>query len=384
MTISSSGIDDTKPAEGSATTQSVRDNFTEIKAQFDNAQTDVALKAPIASPTFTGNARVSRGAHIGNYTSSHTNTGSTTTIFGNYSGGVYSGMMIDNTWDGTYNDDAIRFVTHDGGATSHTPLTLTKDGDATFGGNTSIGDAGVQYLGTDNDMLIKHNGANGYIQNDTGALHLYGFETSGLIRLETFNSADAVKTGIVVGGTTPAVSLYYDGVVALSTIAGAGISVSGDASFGGEMYMIDNKPIYFGTGLDSRVYNDGATLFVENLQNSQVVNISSTNSVGARKDGINVGGATPYVRLYYDGVAKAETTAAGMQFQTGTGNVEITADGAGPWFGTSSAHDLRFVTNGSSRMKITSSGTIHMILPTSASGLSAGDLWNNSGVVTIV
>ena len=41
MTISSSGIDDTKPASGDPTTQSVRDNFTEIKTQLDNAETDI-------------------------------------------------------------------------------------------------------------------------------------------------------------------------------------------------------------------------------------------------------------------------------------------------------------------------------------------------------
>jgi len=58
MTVSSSGIDDTKPVEGAPTTQSVRANFTEIKTQFDNTHTDLLLKAPIASPSFTGNISV--------------------------------------------------------------------------------------------------------------------------------------------------------------------------------------------------------------------------------------------------------------------------------------------------------------------------------------
>jgi hypothetical protein len=35
-------------------------------------------------------------------------------------------------------------------------------------------------------------------------------------------------------------------------------------------------------------------------------------------------------------------------------------------------------------MKIKAGGSINMTLPTSSAGLSAGDLWNNSGVVTIV
>lgn len=125
------------------------DNQTVIEASWLNdvntaVYTTLDLKAPVASPVFTGDAtfggdaRVSRGAHIGNYTISHTDTGSTTTVFGNYSGGVYSGMMIDNTWDGTYNDDAIRFVTHDGGAASQDALTLSKSGDATFSGNVNL------------------------------------------------------------------------------------------------------------------------------------------------------------------------------------------------------------------------------------------------------
>lgn len=54
-------------------------------------------------------------------------------------------------------------------------------------------------------------------------------------------------------------------------------------------------------------------------------------------------------------------------------------------FGTTSGHDLQFVTTGSSRLTIKSSGVINITsLPTSAAGLSSGDIWNNAGVLNIV
>jgi hypothetical protein len=45
-TISTTGIDATKPEEGQATTASVRDNFAEIKVQLNNAGTDIDGKEP--------------------------------------------------------------------------------------------------------------------------------------------------------------------------------------------------------------------------------------------------------------------------------------------------------------------------------------------------
>ena len=66
MTISSAGIDDTKPIEGTPTTQSVRDNFTEIKAQFDNAQTDISTNATDISTNATNHTN-----HLADTTDAH-------------------------------------------------------------------------------------------------------------------------------------------------------------------------------------------------------------------------------------------------------------------------------------------------------------------------
>jgi hypothetical protein len=49
-----SSIDATKPVTGSPTTESVRTNFLTAKTEISALQTDMALKAPLASPTFTG------------------------------------------------------------------------------------------------------------------------------------------------------------------------------------------------------------------------------------------------------------------------------------------------------------------------------------------
>ena len=60
-----STIDATKPVSGNPTTQSVRDNFSAAKTEIEALQdadtsltASIALKAPIASPTFTGTATI--------------------------------------------------------------------------------------------------------------------------------------------------------------------------------------------------------------------------------------------------------------------------------------------------------------------------------------
>lgn len=57
-----SSIDTTKPTTGAASTADVRANFTSAKSEIETLQTDVALRAPIASPTFTGTATLPTAA----------------------------------------------------------------------------------------------------------------------------------------------------------------------------------------------------------------------------------------------------------------------------------------------------------------------------------
>ena len=80
----------------------------------------------------SGNIRINRGQKIGGYYASHTNEGTLSTDFGNYVGGTFTGMKINTTWDGTYNDESIIFMTHDGGVGGGT-VAIDKSGNVGIG-----------------------------------------------------------------------------------------------------------------------------------------------------------------------------------------------------------------------------------------------------------
>lgn len=58
----SSAINTANPVTGSPTTASVRANFSAAKSEIEALQTEQALKAPLASPTFTGTATIPTAA----------------------------------------------------------------------------------------------------------------------------------------------------------------------------------------------------------------------------------------------------------------------------------------------------------------------------------
>ena len=162
------------------------------------------------------------------------------------------------------------------------------------------------------------------------------------------------------------------------------IDNAGDANFGGEAYFVDNKPIYVGTGLDSRWFHDGTNTYLDNTTGSLIINngggdtdfggtvnlgnnkkanfgasselnvrhngvdayINNTagdmnfeeyvnsgaivfttyNSVGATKTGIAIGGATPKTSLYYDGVVACSTNTGGIAFGSDTADANTLDD----------------------------------------------------------
>lgn len=62
----------------------------------------------------------------------------------------------------------------------------------------------------------------------------------------------------------------------------------------------------------------------------------------------------------------------------------IQSPAGGTSINAASGQELILRINNVPKMKVKSSGVINMVLPISPSGLSAGDLWNNAGVVSIV
>ena len=125
---------------------------------------------------------------------------------------------------------------------------------------------------------------------------------------------------------------------------------SGNATFAGNISLADNKHIYAGNDNNLDLYHNGTNSIINNFtgdleirgrDNSKLIQLTSFNSSGVEKVGVKVGGVVPVVELYGNGSLILSTTPT--------------------------------------------NGTINFAnIPTSASGLSSGDVWSNAGVLTVV
>lgn len=125
-----------------------------------------------------------------------------------------------------------------------------------------------------------------------------------------------------------------------------------NAIFGGNVSLVDDKYLYLGagnslflkhSGVDGTVGNEVGNLIIANIETSGIIGLYTNNSVDALKSNIIMGGAIPNCQFYGDGA-------------------------------------LSFSTKASSTYKTINFASI----PTSTTGLSAGDVWSNGGVLTIV
>ena len=120
----------------------------------------------------------------------------------------------------------------------------------------------------------------------------------------------------------------FSSSVSFTTLSAATFSVSGAATFTGEITanggisLVDNKKLTFGTGDDLEVYHDGFNSYINDVGTGNIF-IRGANVV------LTTGGGTKYLeggsnvlRLYHTGNQKMQTSAAGISV-TGT----VTADG---------------------------------------------------------
>jgi len=147
--------------------------------------------------------------------------------------------------------------------------------------------------------------------------------------------------GTVIGATTPAAAT-------VSTFTSTGIDDNATtnqftitdtaATFGGNLNLGDNQSVYLGAGNDMEFYHNGSSAFLFNItgnfniranSNSGLVYLGSKNSVGTYKTGVEVGGATPSVKLHYDGVEALGTMSGGASFG-GDANFKMFMNGANP------------------------------------------------------
>jgi hypothetical protein len=172
-------------------------------------------------------------------------------------------------------------------------------------------------FGSSGDLSAFHNGANSFIQNQTGNLVIASnrdSDTGGDIWIDALNGERSVKC--IHNG---AVFLYFNGSPKLETNS-EGVKIDG------YLEMLDNKRIQLGTNDDLQLYSDGSDSYVLNTTDTdliiknngnagiEIINQNSfpielkTNAETSIK--CNANGS---VALHYDGGnPKFETTSYGM------------------------------------------------------------------------
>jgi hypothetical protein len=166
-------------------------------------------------------------------------------------------------------------------------------------------DTGKVKLGTDDDLVIEHNGTNSVIDNNTGKLLI----TSDDIWFKDKDDGDVHAKFI----HDDAVELYYNGTKKLSTDTD-GIWVSG-ALRGESVDLADSKKVLLGSGDDLEIYHNGVESVIRDINGSSNIRIQPASA----EDGIVLkpNGA---VELYYNDTKTFETNSNGV---TVTGGAAI-------------------------------------------------------------
>ena len=145
---------------------------------------------------------------------------------------------------------------------------ITSDGitDSTITGsdlatNVDLVDNQKIRFGTANDLEIYHDGSNSYLkENGTGGLYQ---QTNGngifLQKTDGENMANFVSDG--------AVELYHNNVKIFETLT-TGIQVTGNVTPTGYMKLVDNMPIYYGTGNDLEILHNGSVNIINSANNA--------------------------------------------------------------------------------------------------------------------
>jgi hypothetical protein len=168
-------------------------------------------------------------------------------------------------------------------------VTTDSNGDVVFPDGDKIN------LGTGSDLVLQHDSANSYIQNNTGSLNIQG--KSG-------------ENGIVLV-PDGAVTLYHDNAAKLATASG-GVAITGDATFA------DSGKAIFGAGSDLQIFHDGSDSYVKDAGTGRlVVETDGTDvSLKAGAENMLVAAKDGAVTLYYDNASKIATHASGALMTT--------------------------------------------------------------------
>ena len=166
----------------------------------------------------------------------------------------------------------------------------------TMTGNTSHTDAATSFWGSSNQLVITHDGSNGYIKNTVNG-DLY-------IRQEVDNKDIIFQSDDGAGG----VETYF--------------FLDGSVSSGSPVTIFpDNSQLMFGDALDLRISHDGSNSYINETGAGSLIVKSTALLVRNPSDASMISAfSTGAVNLYYNGVEKFHTSGTGVDV---IGNLDV-------------------------------------------------------------
>jgi hypothetical protein len=242
-------------------------------------------------------------------------------VAGDVGGDIYIRPHDNENGIVIYDDSSVELY-YDGSV----KLTTTSTGFSVTGtglGNWKVNDNNYLTAGSGDDFQIYHNGTSTFLDNDTGNLFIrnnVASDVGGDIYIRPHDNEE----GIIIyddGG----VYLYYDNALKLYTTS-AGVTISGTLSVT-TLAFGDDQTMTFGASSDLQIYHNGTdnNSYIDNNTGNLFIRNNVAADVGGDiyiRPHDNENGIIIYddnaVELYFDGVAKFQTTSTGFSV-TGTG-----------------------------------------------------------------
>ena len=173
--------------------------------------------------------------------------------------------------------------------------------DVSAGDDINLTDTSEIHLGDSADLVIKHNGNQGVITNNTGTLQFVQNKDDGDIKFFCDDGSGGTENYLQIDGGEQRIKVFN------------------------EMRFSDNVELRLGTGNDLKIYHDGSDSYIDEggtggllLESNSYIYLQTSNGAAYTGKFIN-GGA---VELYHNGTKKFETSSTGVSV---IGNITIPA-----------------------------------------------------------
>jgi len=257
-------------------------------------------------------------------------------------GGGYYLHNTSGTFRGAFHDNGTVTSIYADGNGSTAAISI-ESGNSTFAGDVSLVDDKILKIGTGNDLTLKHNATDSFIENQTGNLNIVNYADDKDIIFWGDDGSGGIATYFKLDGANEA-NLFSKNVK-----------------------LSDNVELRIGSGNDLKIYHDGSNSYINDTGTGDLI-IKGGNDI-IFKDAVdnllvNMNQSNS-VELYYGGSKKFETTSTGVTITGGwvtdgvsvaTANVEHT-DNTKSLFGN--GNDLQIYHNATDSVIENSTGDLY-------------------------